>query len=173
MISYLLTLFIYYYRHGYDDQGRQFDSNGELSDWWTKNDSEKYEKRAANMVKLCDESTIFGKNLNGKLCLGENIADYGGVKLSYQGLRSHMEEHGRPEDIDGFTPEQRFFLGWASIWRNNIREENALQRIVTDPHAPGEFRANIVQVIEEFHNAFNVKEGDKMWTSPSARCDIW
>lgn len=159
--------------HGYDDQGRKFDDKGELVDWWTAEDAAEYERRAANMVKLCDDYQIFGKNLNGNLCLGENIADYGGVKLSFKGLQVFQETHGKLPTIDGYTPEQRFFMGWATIWRNNIREENAVQRIVMDPHAPGEFRANIVQVIEEFHNAFNVKEGDGMYQPPDNRCDIW
>lgn len=142
-------------------------------DWWTEQDAAEYDRRASNMIKLCDDYQVFGKNLNGKLCLGENIADYDGVKLSYKGLKAFMEKHGPLPEIDGFTPEQRFFLGWASVWRNNIREENALQRIIMDPHAPGEFRANIVQVIDEFHQAFDVKEGDKMWQAPETRCEIW
>lgn len=125
------------------------------------------------MVKLCGDYKVFGKNLNGNLCLGENIADYGGVKLAYKGLQTFMGMHGRLAEVDGFTPEQRFFLGWASVWRNNIREENALQRIIMDPHAPGEFRANIVQVVEEFHAAFNAKEGDAMYQVPEKRCEIW
>lgn len=170
-----LTFFIIFLNpsHGYDDQGRKFDERGELVDWWTEDDAAEYERRAENMVKLCDEFTVFGKNLNGKLCLGENIADYGGVKLSYKGLKHFQEKHGPLPTVDGFTPEQRFFLGWASVWRNNIREENALQRVIMDPHAPGEFRANIVQVIEEFHDAFKVKDGDKMYQGPAARCEIW
>lgn len=159
--------------HGYDDQGRKFDANGELVDWWTEEDANEYERRAANMEKLCSEYKVFGKNLNGKLCLGENIADYGGVKLAYRGLKEFQKKHGEAPSVDGFTPEQRFFLGWASVWRNNIREENALQRIIMDPHAPGEFRANIVQVIEEFHEAFDVKEGDSMWQPLESRCEIW
>ncbi|KAI0566263.1 Neprilysin metalloprotease (M13) [Gracilaria domingensis] len=159
--------------HGYDDQGRKFDSNGELVDWWTREDAEEYERRAANMEKLCSDYKIFDKNLNGKLCLGENIADYGGVKLAFAGLNTFMEKHGRLPDMDGFTPEQRFFLGWAAVWRNNIREENALQRIIMDPHAPGEFRANIVQVIDDFHTAFDIKDGDPMYQPPEARCEIW
>lgn len=142
-------------------------------DWWTESDGEEYDRRAANMVKLCGDYKIFDKNLNGKLCLGENIADYGGVKLSYQGLQSFQLKHGVLPSVDGFTPEQRFFLGWAIIWRNNIRKDNALQRIIMDPHAPGEFRANIVQMVEEFHEAFDVKEGDGMWQDTDARCEIW
>ena len=125
------------------------------------------------MVKLCDDYEIFDKNLNGRLCLGENIADYGGVKLAYKGLKTFIDTHGELPNMDGFTAEQRFFLGWASIWRNNIRKENALQRIIMDPHAPGEFRANIVQVIEEFHEAFDVQDGDKMHQPPESRCEIW
>lgn len=160
-------------RHGYDDQGRKFDFRGELIDWWSESDAKEYERRASNMVKLCSDYKIYGKNLNGKLCLGENIADYGGVKLAYKGLKSFQRKHGTLPSVDGFTAEQRFFLGWAIIWRNNIREENAHQRVIMDPHAPGEFRANIVQVIDEFHEAFGVKEGDSMWQAPDARCDIW
>lgn len=159
--------------HGYDDQGRKFNDKGELVDWWSGEDAEEYMRRAEKMEKLCSDYKVFGKNLNGKLCLGENIADYGGVKLAYRGLKYFQEQHGKLDPVDGYTPEQRFFIGWATVWRNNIREENALQRIIMDPHAPGEFRANIVQVVEEFHTAFDVREGDGMYRGPEECCQIW
>lgn len=159
--------------HGYDDQGRKFNDKGELVDWWSGDDADEYMRRAEKMEKLCSDYQVFGKNLNGKLCLGENIADYGGVKIAYRGLKSFQEKHGKLDPVDGYTPEQRFFIGWATVWRNNIREENALQRIIMDPHAPGEFRANIVQVVEEFHDAFDVQEGDGMYRGPEECCQIW
>lgn len=158
--------------HGYDDQGRKYDENGELNDWWTQEDSDEYNRRAEKMVEQFNEFKVHGVPVNGKLCLGENVADLGGVKLAYIGLKRFMKEHGRPADIDGFTPEQRFFLSWyalfnvtfhigfcdseenlrsqrctyflfvtflsyfsvvrATIWRNNIRKEMALKRIVMD-----------------------------------------
>jgi Peptidase family M13 len=100
--------------------------------------------------------------------------DSGGVKLAYVGFQAFMKERGRPEDIDGFTPEQRFFLAWATIWRNNIRKEMALQRLVIDPHSPGMHRANgPLSVLPEFHEAFNVKPGDKMYVPEQERCEIW
>lgn len=159
--------------HGFDDQGRQFDQKGELVDWWTNKDAEEYVRRAEKMVKLCNNFEVHGKPLNGKMCLGENIADFGGVRIAYEGLQKYQMKHGKLPEIDGFTAEQRFFLGWASIWRNNITKENALKRIIMDVHAPGEFRANIVQILHEFHAAFDVKKGDKMWSPPELRCDIW
>ncbi len=125
------------------------------------------------MVKLCEMFQVHGKNLNGKMCLGENIADLGGVKIAYEGLMRYQKEKGKLPEIDGFSAEQRFFMGWASIWRNTITEQNALKRVITDVHAPGEFRANIVQVVEEFHRAFDVQEGDEMWAPTNLRCDIW
>jgi putative endopeptidase len=113
-------------------QGRKYDENGELNDWWTDEDSAEYMRRAALLVEQFAEYKVFGVPVNGELCLGENVADLGGVKLAYIGLQRFMELHGRPKDVDGFTPEQRFFLGWATVWRNNIRKENALKRIVMD-----------------------------------------
>lgn len=159
--------------HGYDDQGRRFDERGELVDWWTATDAEEYERRADRMIKLCETFEVHGKTLNGKLCLGENIADFGGVRIAFEGLQQYQQTRGRLSNIDGFTPEQRFFLGWASVWRNNIHKENALKRVIMDPHAPGEFRANVVQILDEFHSAFDVREGDKMWAPTELRCDIW
>lgn len=103
-----------------------------MNDWWTDQDSEEYKRRSEKMVQQYSEYKVFGVPLNGELCLGENVADLGGVKLAYVGLQKFMAEHGRPDDIDGFSPEQRFFLGWATVWRNNIRKENALQRVVMD-----------------------------------------
>lgn len=159
--------------HGYDDQGRRFDERGELVDWWTTRDAAEYERRAARMIALCERFDVHGEKLNGKMCLGENIADFGGTKIAFEGLQRYQKLHGKIADIDGFTAEQRFFLGWASVWRNNIHKENALKRVVMDPHAPGEFRANIVQILDEFHQAFDVKEGDPMWAPEDVRCDIW
>jgi putative endopeptidase len=102
------------------------------------------------------------------------VADLGGVKLAFIGFQEFMAKHGRPEAMDSFTPEQRFFLSWASVWRHNIRPEMALKRLVMDPHSPGQFRANgPLSVLPEFHAAFNVKEGDAMYVPPERRCEIW
>lgn len=160
--------------HGFDDKGREYDKKGMLNDWWTEEDSKEYNRRTELMVEQFNNYTVFGSPVNGELCLGENVADLGGVKLAYIGFQKFMKENGRPADIDGFTAEQRFFLSWANVWKNNIRQAMAEQRLVMDPHSPGEWRANgPLSLLPEFHKAFDVKPGDKMFVPEGKRCEIW
>ncbi len=128
--------------HGYDDQGRRFDSEGNLRDWWTKEDEEGFEKKASAVVELYDSQFPFPDvHVNGKLTLGENIADFGGVSLAYEALERHLEkEPTRRQIIDGLTPEQRFFIAYAQIWRANVRDEEARRLLTIDPHSPMRYR---------------------------------
>ena len=161
--------------HGFDDQGRQFDEKGNLNDWWTKEDAEKFKARAALLADEFDHFTpIDTFHINGKLTLGENIADLGGLNIAYDALQKALKEHPQPKKIDGFTPEQRFFLSYAQVWRNNIRKENLILRLKTDVHSPGEFRTNgELMNLPAFYAAFGVKEGDKMYLPPEKRVKIW
>ena len=159
--------------HGFDDQGRKFDDSGNMRDWWEKGDGEEYERRKAVMVKQASEFQVFGQNLNGNLTCGENIADLGGVKLAYRALMARPEV-STAAPINGFTPQQRFFLAWSQTWRDNSKEDYKKSMITLDPHGPHEFRANApLSNFEPFHVAFDVKEGDKMFKSPQERVDIW
>ena len=131
--------------HGFDDQGRQFDAQGNLRDWWTAESAAKYKERADKIVKQYAEyEPLPGMHINGELTLGENIADDGGVKLAYAALQKALAKNpqAREQKIDGFTPEQRFFLGWAQVWRANIRDEALKLRLNTDPHSPAKYRCN-------------------------------
>lgn len=129
--------------HGYDDQGRKFDSEGNLRDWWTKEDEVEFQKRAKEVVNLYNEQEpLPGMHVNGELTLGENIADFGGVSIAFEALERRLEaEPSKRILIDGLTPEQRFFIAWAQAWRGNVREEEALRRLTIDPHSPVQYRA--------------------------------
>ncbi len=160
--------------HGFDDQGRQFDGDGNLQDWWTKADADEFKKRADEVVVQYNGFTILDTmHVNGKLTLGENLADLGGLSIAYEAFKNTKQ--GKSFDkIDGFTPDQRFFLNWAQVWRNNILPEAAAQRIVTDSHSPGMYRTNgPLTNIDAFYKAFDVKEGDKMYKAPEKRTKIW
>ena len=161
--------------HGFDDSGRQFDAQGNLRDWWTAADAKKYESRAH-----CVESQFSafkvqeGLNVNGKLVLGENIADLGGLRLSYRAFQRSLEGKPRPSNVDGFTPEQRFFLGWAQVWAANYREEFARMSTMTDSHPLPQFRVNgPLSNLPEFRQAFSCKTGDKMVRQEGDRCRVW
>ncbi|MGB7843345.1 MAG: M13 family metallopeptidase [Salinimicrobium sp.] len=161
--------------HGFDDSGSRFDAEGNLNNWWTDKDLEQFGNLGG---KLADQySTIEVLDsvyINGKFTLGENIGDLGGVNAAYDGLQIHLKEHGNPGEIDGFTPEQRFFLSWATVWRTKMREEALRNRIKTDPHSPGMYRAYVpLQNIDAFYEAFNIKEGDPMYVKPENRVKIW
>ncbi len=160
--------------HGFDDQGRQFDAYGNLKDWWTKADADEFKKRADEVVQQYNGYTILDTmHVNGKLTLGENLADLGGLSIAYTAFKRTSQ--GQSNDkIDGFTPDQRFFLNWSQVWRNNILPEAAAQRIVTDTHSPGVFRSNgPLTNMEAFYKAFDVKPGDKMYKAPELRTKIW
>ncbi len=160
--------------HGFDDQGRQFDKDGNLKDWWTTEDAEAFNKLADILVAQFDSIVVLGDtHANGRFTLGENIADQGGLRVSYTAYQNSLKGKER-KDIDGFTPEQRFYLAYANVWAGNIRDEEILSRTKTDPHSLGRWRVNgTLPNIEEFFKAFNVKEGDKMFRPTSERVVIW
>ena len=160
--------------HGFDDQGRQFDADGNLRDWWTKGDNAEFQKRVDCIDKeYSGFSPVEGTNLNGKLTLGENGADNAGVHLAFMALIHSMEDGSvSKEKLDGFTPQQRFFLGYAQIWCQNARPESIKNLVRTDPHSPGEFRVDgVVQNMPEFATAFGCTEGQPMVSANA--CRVW
>jgi putative endopeptidase len=160
--------------HGFDDQGRQFDATGNLRDWWTKEDGEKFNAKAAMVGKQYDAfSPLDSVHVNGKLTMGENLADLGGLTIAYQAFqKTPQAKEGK--QIDGFTPNQRFFLGYAQIWRRNQRPEALRQQILTDPHSPGMYRTNgPLMNMPEFYEAFGCKDGSKMVRAQADRSRIW
>jgi putative endopeptidase len=163
--------------HALDDQGSQYDERGNLSDWWTEADKKSFASRVDIIVEQFNAYTVTSKNLNvnGRLCAGENVADLGGLAIAYEALQNYIKAKGRQyETKEGFTMEQRFFLAWARTWATNIREERAEQLLVIDPHSPPHLRVNgPLSVLAEFHEAFGIKEGDKMWLDKSKRPEIW
>ncbi|PZD78462.1 M13 family metallopeptidase [Mesonia sp. K7] len=161
--------------HAFDDSGARFDADGNLKNWWTDEDLEKFTERGNKLAEQYDAIEVLDSvYINGKFTLGENIGDLGGVLAAYDGLQMHLKENGRPENIDGFTPEQRFFLSWATVWRTKMREEALRNKIKTDPHSPGMYRAYVpLQNVEAFYQAFDIKEGDSMYIAPEKRVSIW
>ena len=163
--------------HGFDDQGRQFDADGNLRDWWSPKSAEEFKKRSQAVVKQYNEyEPLPGLHVNGELTQGENIADIGGVKLAYAALQKALDKHPeeRNRKIDGFTPEQRFFLSFAAIWRSKIRDEDEKLRLNTDPHSPAQYRVNgPLSDLAEFAKAFNVPDGAPMVRSADKRVNIW
>jgi putative endopeptidase len=158
--------------HGFDDKGRKFNFAGVLHDWWTENDAEEYEKRVEVMVEQANNFEVYGKNVQGKLTSGENIADLGGLRLAYRALKS-TDSFDDTKLIDGFTQTQRFFMSWAQCWRQNIEKERSLQLLTLDPHGPNEMRCNCpLSNLPEFHNAFDISSGP-MFKSSGTRVDIW
>jgi putative endopeptidase len=160
--------------HGFDDSGRQFDGDGNLRDWWTAEDGAKFQQRATALVKqFAGYKVLDNRPLNGELTLGENIGDLSGMAVAFKAYQLSLAGQ-KPPVIDGFTGEQRFFLGWAQVWRRKYRDEELLKRLVTDPHSPSEFRANgPTSNIDAFYDAFGVKEGDRMFRPPHDRVKIW
>ncbi|WP_040280620.1 M13 family metallopeptidase [Psychroserpens damuponensis] len=161
--------------HAFDDSGARFDGDGNLKNWWTDKDLEEFTKRGDALAEQYSAIEVLDSvNINGKFTLGENIGDLGGVLGAYDGLQLYYEENGRPENIDGFTPEQRFFMSWATVWRTLTREDALRTQIKTDPHSPGIQRATQpLKNIDAFYEAFDIKEGDKMWLAPEDRVRIW
>jgi len=162
--------------HGYDDQGRKYDGEGNLNDWWTADDAKAFEARAQKVVDQYNGyEALPGLHVNGKLTLGENIADLGGTSIAYEALqRALAKDPSKRKKIDGFTPEQRFFISLAQIWRTNIREAEARRLVTVDPHSPGQFRAIGPHVnLQEFYDAFDIKSGSAMWREPELRAKIW
>ena len=162
--------------HGYDDKGREYDADGNLNDWWTERDAKEFEARAQKVVdQYSGYEALPGLKVNGKLTLGENIADLGGTSIAYEALeRALAKNPSKRRTIDGFLPEQRFFLSLAQVWRTNWREAELRRRITVDPHSPGQFRAIGPHVnLPEFYEAFGIKEGAPMWRAPDLRAKIW
>ena len=159
--------------HHFDDQGRKFDMNGNLSDWWTKEDVERFDALAKRVVEQYGNyEPLPGKKVNGELTLGENIADLAGATIAYDAYK--MSLIGKtPGKIDGYTPDQRFYLGFGQIWRNKYREPILLQQLTTDPHTPGHFRPYVVRNFDVWYDAFNVKPGEKLYLKPEDRAHIW
>ncbi len=160
--------------HGFDDQGRKFDKDGNLNDWWTEEDSKKFEEKTRLIIEQYDDYTILDSmNVDGKLTLGENIADLGGLNIAYEALlRSY---NGKiPDPVDGFTSDQRFFIGYAQVWRQNIRDKELMRRLKIDVHSPGDARVNVPPFnLDIFLAAFNIKEGDKLFIPVEKRAYIW
>ena len=162
--------------HGYDDQGRKYDADGNLNDWWTDADAKDFEGRAQKVVEQYNAyEALPGLHVNGKLTLGENIADLGGCSIAYEALqRALAKDPAKRKKIDGFTPEQRFYLSFSQVWRINCREAEIRRLITVDPHSPGQFRGIGPHVnVQEFYDAFGIKAGAPMWRPPELRAKIW
>ncbi len=160
--------------HGFDDQGSQYNDVGNLVNWWGKDDEAKFKAKTASVEKQYNAYTVFDSvHVNGSLTLGENLADIGGLTIAYDAFKMTKQGQGT-EKVDGFTPDQRFFLGYAQVWRLKSRDELTRVLINTDPHSPETFRVNgPTSNFTPFYAAFNVKEGDKMFKKPEDRIKIW
>jgi putative endopeptidase len=160
--------------HGFDDQGRKYDGEGNMKDWWTDEDGNKYKELANTVAEQFDNYTVLDSiRVNGKFTLGENIADLGGLTISFYALEKALKGKEKPV-IDGFTPEQRFFISWAQVWRINVTPELSLNFINNDPHSPGIHRVNgPLSNMAEFNTAYNLKEGDNMVRPTDKRVVIW
>ena len=161
--------------HGFDDQGATYNADGNLIDWWTDADFKQFTDLGN---ALADQYSALeplpGIHVDGKFTLGENIGDLGGINAAYDGLQLYLKENGNPGLIDGYTPEQRLFISWGTIWRSKIRDEALKNQVKTDPHSPGMYRAYVPLLnLDSFQNAFNIKEGDGMYVSPEKRVKIW
>ena len=161
--------------HGFDDEGRQYDADGNLKTWWTDDDSKKFDTKAKMVEDQYSAYRVLDTvPVNGKLTLGENLADLGGLSMAYEAFKTYSPQAMNKDKIDGFTPDQRFFLSWAQVWRANMRSESEAQQVLLDPHSPGKYRANgPLTNIQAFYDVFNVKPGDKMYKEPVNRAKIW
>lgn len=163
--------------HGFDDQGSMFDGDGNMQNWWTDDDRAKFEAKTKMLVEQFNQFHITDTSkltVNGELTLGENIADLGGLTISYYAFQLAQQKNPQAKTIDGFTPNQRFFISWAQAWRNSQRYKALVMMVKTNPHSPARFRvAGPLSNMKEFYEAFDVKQGDKMWRAPEQRVDIW
>lgn len=161
--------------HGFDDSGSRYNADGNLVNWWSDDDLKMFtDLGSALAAQYSQLQPLPGVFVDGKFTLGENIGDLGGVNAAYDGLQIHLKENGRPSNIDGFTPEQRFFISWATIWRSKMRDEAIKNQVKTDPHSPGMYRAYVpLQNVDSFYEAFNIKQGDGMYIDPDKRVRIW
>lgn len=160
--------------HGFDDQGRNFNADGNMVDWWTAGDSKRFTAAAEKLAAQFDQITVVGDlKANGHLTLGENIADQGGLRISYDAFKT-TQQFQEGKEIDGFTPVQRFYLSYGRIWAEHMTEEAIYQQTKSDPHSIGRNRVNAtLRNIDTWYDAFGVKEGDKMWLAPAERAIVW
>lgn len=161
--------------HGFDDSGARYNADGNLVNWWTDEDLKQF---TALGTALADQYSALeplpGIHVDGKFTLGENIGDLGGVNAAYDGLQLFLKSNGNPGLIDGYTPEQRFFISWSTIWRTKMRDEAIKNQVKTDPHTPGMYRSYVpIQNIDAFYQAFDIKSGDGMFVTPEKRVKIW
>ena len=161
--------------HGFDDAGARYNADGNLVDWWTAEDLKQF---TALGTALADQYSALeplpGIHVDGKFTLGENIGDLGGINAAYDGLQLYLKANGNPELIDGYTPEQRFFVSWATVWRTKMRDEAIKNQVKTDPHTPGMYRAYVpIQNVDAFYQAFGIKSGEGMYVVPEKRVKIW
>jgi putative endopeptidase len=161
--------------HGFDDKGRNYDKNGNLTDWWTSQDAENFKSRANILVEQFNSYTIADSvNANGELTLGENIADLGGLNIAFTALQKAWKENPPEEKTDGFSPEQRFFLAYAHLWAANMTKEEMLRRTKEDVHSLGHLRVNgPVRNIQEFFDAFGLDEKSSLYLDVKKRASIW
>jgi endothelin-converting enzyme/putative endopeptidase len=161
--------------HGFDDEGRQFDATGRLRDWWTPATAAKYKLKADRLAAQFDlYEPLPGVRIKGKLTLGENLADLGGLETAYAGYRRYVSRHGEPPVIDGFTGDQRFFIAYAQAWQGKRREGSLRQQLLSNPHSPEQYRVDgIVRNFDPWYKAFNVQPGDKLYLPPEQRVHVW
>jgi putative endopeptidase len=161
--------------HSFDDSGARFDKNGNLNNWWTKADAVKFKALGKALADQYSAIEVLPEtNINGEFTLGENIGDLGGINVAYDALQLYYDQNGRPEKIDGFTGEQRYFMSWATVWRSKYRDEALKNQIKTDPHSPGMVRAGQpLKNVDAFYEAFNINEGDGMYLAEDERVKIW
>lgn len=159
--------------HGFDDRGRQYAADGNLKDWWAKSDADKFKTKADEVVEQYNGYMVDSLHVNGRLTLGENLADLGGLSIAYEAF-TKTKQFKEGKKIDGFTPAQRFFLSWAQVWRGNVLPRTAAQLILTDPHSPTNYRGNgPLTNIDAWYEAFDIQPGDKMYKAPDQRTRIW
>jgi len=160
--------------HGFDDQGSKYDGDGNLKSWWTEEDRKAFEARTTKLIAQFDGfEALPGQHVKGALTIGENIGDLSGLQIAYKAYKLSLGGKEAPV-LDGMTGDQRFFAGWAQVWRRKYRDAELLNRLSTDPHSPSEFRCNgIVRNLPEFYAAFGVKEGDKLFLKPEDRVKLW
>jgi endothelin-converting enzyme/putative endopeptidase len=160
--------------HGFDDQGRQFDATGTMRDWWTAKDADEYKQRCAQLsAQYSAYEVLPGLKVNGELTLGENIGDLTGITIAYRAYKLALGGKHAPV-IDGLTGDQRFFMGWAQVWRTKVRDDALRQQVLTDVHAPEPVRGNgPLGNVPEFYTTFDVKPGDKLYIDPARRVKIW
>jgi endothelin-converting enzyme/putative endopeptidase len=160
--------------HGFDDNGRRFDPQGRLRDWWSAASATRFTALTDRLKAQYNSYESAGQHINGQLTMGENIGDLGGIEMAYAAYQRYQARHGRARVIGGLTGDQRFFLAYAQAWRNQVRDDALRQQVLTDPHSPPEWRVNgVVRNVDAWYRAFNVRPGDRLYLAPAERVHIW